>query len=721
MNAPEIKPSGMPPASPGVAPTRPRSAKILDEHLDRLAVVYVRQSSPQQVLLHRESRERQYALVDHAVALGWSRDRVLVIDEDQGHSGKSAEHRGGFHRLLAEVAMEHVGLVLGLEMSRLARSSTDWHHLLEMCALFGTILADEDGVYDPGDSNDRLLLGLKGTISEFELVTMHNRLERGKLNKAQRGELFYCVPTGYVKVSPDRVALDPDEQVRDVIRLVFDKYDELGTLWGVFRYLLDKHIRLGIRPHAGANRGQLEWHRPTLLTVHQILRHPIYAGVYAYGRQRKKPSRTTPGSDPQTDSTLDGRRWKVFQRDRLPAYITWDRYRANQERLRQNRCLPDTPGTPRQGAALLAGLIRCGTCGHRFRSHYQRNRQAAYSCESHLIAGTARTCYGFRAAVVDELVSGQVLRALEPAALELSLHALVAIEQERARLDRHWQQRLERTRYESRQAEIRYRAVEPENRLVARTLEGCWEDALRRERELADEHDRFRQEQPLRLSPADRAMIEQLSADIPRLWHAAGTTTADRKAIIRHLVAEVVVVAKKESEHVDVTIHWQGGFTSRHVVQRPVGVYEQLRDYDRLRDRLLTLWREGSTAPQIARQLNDEGFTPPRRRCAFSGGLVRQLLYRSGHTPERMSAVHLDPGEWWLTELAEKLRVPVWKLRNWAGYGWLHARQTAARKRWIVWADAEEVARLRKLKARSKHGQSDYPSELTTPKKRGKK
>src|SRR5947209_7122262 len=215
-----------------------RSTKILDRHLDLLVIVYIRQSDPQQVLNHRESRERQYALADLAVAWGWPRDRVLIIDDDQGLSGRSADQRSGFQRILAEVTMEHVGLVLGIEMSRIARNNKDWHNLLEICAIFGTLLADEDGVYDPQDTNDRLLLGLKGTISEFELVTMRNRLERGRLHKAQRGELFHRVPTGYIKLSSDRVEMDPDEQVRDVVRLVFDKYDELGTVWGVFYYLV---------------------------------------------------------------------------------------------------------------------------------------------------------------------------------------------------------------------------------------------------------------------------------------------------------------------------------------------------------------------------------------------------------------------------------------------------------------------------------------------------
>jgi DNA invertase Pin-like site-specific DNA recombinase len=268
-----------------------RSLKILDRHLDRLAIVYVRQSDPQQVLNHRESRERQYALADLAAAWGWPGDRILIIDDDQGLSGRTADQRGGFQRIVAEATMEHVGLVLGIEMSRIARNNKDWHNLVEMCAIFGTLLADEDGVYDLRDTNDRLLLGLKGTISEFELVTMRNRLERGRLHKARRGELFHRVPTGYIKLSSDRVEMDPDEQVREAVRPIFDKYDELGTAGAVFRYLIRNHIRLGFRPFHGPNRGDLEWRRPVLLTVFQILRHPIYVGAYAYGRRPARNGR----------------------------------------------------------------------------------------------------------------------------------------------------------------------------------------------------------------------------------------------------------------------------------------------------------------------------------------------------------------------------------------------------------------------------------------------
>lgn len=464
-----------------------RSSKILDLHLDRIAIVYVRQSDPQQVLNHRESRERQYALADHAVALGWPRDRVLVIDDDQGQSGRTADQRGGFQRLLAEVTMEHVGLILGIEMSRIARNNKDWHNLLEMCAIFGTILADEDGVYDPQDTNDRLLLGLKGTISEFELVTMRNRLERGRLHKAQRGELFHRVPTGYVKLSTERVEMDPDEQVREVIRLIFDKSDEIGTAWGVFHYLIRNNIRLGFRPFHGPNRGNLEWRRPVLLTIFQILRHPIYAGAYTYGRRPHQRVRTATGERTSAGNWVPMEQWKVLKRDCLPAYITWDRYMANQESLHQHRSGPGCKGSPRDGSALLTGLIVCGNCGRCLRASYRAQYGAYYSCVRHLHEGTKQTCFGLKAAAVDELVTQQVLRALEPAALELSCRALEDVQRDRARLDKHWKQRLERARYDAEDAERRYRAVDPENRLVARSLEQRWEETLRAARQVRDD------------------------------------------------------------------------------------------------------------------------------------------------------------------------------------------------------------------------------------------
>jgi DNA invertase Pin-like site-specific DNA recombinase len=275
------------------------SSKVCVEHLEKLAIVYVRQSSPKQVMEHRESRERQYALANNARTLGWPTERVLIIDEDQGHSGTQADNRVGFQRLLSEVTMEHVGVVLGLEMSRLARSSKDWHHLFELCGIFGTLLADDDGVYSPNDPNDRLLLGLKGIISEVELQTMRNRLERGRLNKAQRGELFFSVPMGYVILPTGEVAFDPDEQARSVVHLVFDKFEELGSARAVCLWFAQQGIKLPMRSHRGTRKGQIEWQRPLLCTINRTLHHPIYAGAYAYGRRPKTCQRSQAAGKPQ--------------------------------------------------------------------------------------------------------------------------------------------------------------------------------------------------------------------------------------------------------------------------------------------------------------------------------------------------------------------------------------------------------------------------------------
>jgi DNA invertase Pin-like site-specific DNA recombinase len=710
----------LPEQAPAARPAPFRSAKIDNRHLERLAIVYVRQSSPQQILEHRESRERQYALADYAVTLGWPKDRIVVIDDDQGHSGTTAEGRDGFHRLLAEVTMDHVGLVLGLEMSRLARSNKDWHHLLEVCAVFGTLLADQDGVYDPRDSNDRLLLGLKGTMSEFELVTMRNRLERGKLHKAERGELFLAVPAGYVKLPSGEVTQDPDEQVRAIIALIFDKFDELGSIYAVFRYLIGNNLRIGGRVRSGPQRGQLEWRRPALPTLWQLLHHPIYAGAYAYGRRLVDPKRRGSGKN-AAKWWVPLERWKVLKRDVLPAYISWERYQANLQRLAQNRSGPTALGTARRGTALLSGLIVCGSCGLRLQTSYRTVRKGYYGCSRHLQRGTEQTCYGVSAAVVDEAVAAQVLRALQPAALALSLKATQDIQKERERLAQHWQQQLERAQYEVERTRRQYDAVEPENRLVARTLEQRWEESLRRQQQLQEDQERFVRAQPPALTAAERAQVLALASDLPALWQAAGTTAADRKEIVRCLVERVVVQVRPASNHVGVTIHWHGGFTSERQVVRPVRCYEQMDDFKTLMSRLEELRAEGYSATAIAAKLNEEGFCPPRRCGPFGKELVRQLLWRRGLANEKAAADQRTPQEWWLADLGRTLGVPVSKLRDWILRGWLHGRQTATQGLWIAWADRDELKRLRKLKARSARGVVTYPEQLTTPKKRPKK
>jgi DNA invertase Pin-like site-specific DNA recombinase len=603
-----------------------RSAPLTDQHLSKLAIVYVRQSNTQQIFDHKESRERQYALADYAATLGWPRERIVVIDDDQGRSGRTVEQRPGFQRLLAEVTLDHVGLVLGLELSRLSRSSKDWYQLLELCAVFGTLLADQDGIYDANDSNDRLVLGLKGTMSEVELTTMRNRLERGKLHKAQRGELILDVPCGYLKLPSGEVILDPDEQVRAGVQLVFDQFADLGSFGKLYRYLRRNKICMGIRVHQGPRRGELEWRPITRALLGRMLHHPIYAGAYAYGRRCVDPKRTAAGGGKVRMRYVPMAEWKVLQRDRLPAYITWEQYLANQQRLLANRSWPEAPGVPRAGVALLPGLLVCGACGRRMHAGYRTKAKPYYECMRRKLEGS--TCCGLGATALDDLVGRQVLRALEPAALELSLQALHQVHQERERLHRHWQQRLERARQEAQRAERQYQAVEPENRLVARTLEHRWEEALRQERALQEEYDRFLQEQPRQLSADERARIEALASDIPALWQAAETTAAERKEIVRLLVERVVVHVRADSERVAVAIAWRGGLTTNHEIVRSVARYESLGDYPRLLERIRQLRQDGLTIAQVAKQLNKEGYRTPKSRKGYTSTTVRKLLSR---------------------------------------------------------------------------------------------
>jgi DNA invertase Pin-like site-specific DNA recombinase len=696
-----------------------QSAKVTDAHQAKLAVVYVRQSSQRQVVDHQESRERQYALADHAVALGWPKERVLVIDEDQGQSGKTADNRLGFHRLLAEVMMDHVGLVLGLEMSRLARSSKDRHHLLELSAVFGSLLADQDGVYDPNDTNDRLLLGLKGTMSEFELCIMRNRLERGKLNKARRGELIINAPIGYVKTPAGGLALDPDDQVCSAVRVIFDKFEELGAAHAVTRYLRQNHIRLGIRPHDGPNRGYLEWRPARVSTVYRILANPVYAGTYAYGRTPVEPKRRRPNGQPGIRHAPMAE-WKVTLHDRLPAYITWEQYLLNTTRLRQNRTTATTKGTARQGVALLTGLVFCGRCGRRNGVLYSSSSRPRYECVTHLQPGEPRTCPGINAEVLDNYVGEQVLRVLTPAGIELSLTAAGEIERERGRLGEHWRAELERAGYQARLAERSYRAVDPENRLVARTLELQWEDALRHEQGVREGYDRFCRESPRRLTPLELERIRDLAADIPSLWHAVDTPAADRKEIVRALIERVTVTIPGNAENVVVRIHWIGGASTEHALWRPISCYDRLADFPRMRKLVEAAVAASLTSAQIAERLDREGFRPPSSRAdRFTPERARDLVYRLGLSQRRRPVESLAVDEWWIRDLADELGVGYNRFKEWVKKGYVHARRVGSRKHLVIWADAEERERLRRLRDDFRRGRtSRYPVELTRPKDR---
>ena len=687
----------------GSDPWHGYSEKLTFRHLERLAVVYVRQSTMQQVLDHQESTRLQYGLVQRAMALGWSEARVLVIDEDLGQSGATAEGRQGFQRLVAEVGLDHVGLVLGVEMSRLARSSKDWHQLLEICALFGTLIADLDGIYDPSQYNDRLLLGLKGTMSEAELHLIKQRMEQGKLQKARRGELHFGLPIGYMRDTAGAIAFDPDEQVQHVVRLIFRKFDELGTLHALVRHLAQQGIALGVRQREGPAKGTLEWRCPKRTTLQALLRNPIYAGAYAYGRRQVDGRRKQPGRPSSGRVDRTPHEYHVLLKDAVPAYISWEQYEQNMARLVANRAHADTIGAVRRGPSLLSGLVVCGTCGHRLQVRYGGPHTLhSYVCGRAVIDYGGDYCQYVAGEPIDTFVTQWVLKALEPAALTLSLEATARLEKERQDLDQLWQQRLERAAHESERAARHYRLIEPEHRLVARQLAKDWEDKLAAQRQVQEEYERFVHTQSRVLSAVERDAIEQLAQNIPALWYASTTTGADRKEMIRQIIQRVIVQVEGMSERLHITIEWVGGGVTAGITTRPVRRTETLSSYPLLCERLRALAAEGYSTVKITACLAQEGFRSPRQDRALNRQTVVELMRRLDiRQPGRQSRPRLGPHEWRLSELEHEVGRTNSTLHQWRKRGWLKARWHEPEQCWVIWADEAELERLKARSARS--------------------
>jgi DNA invertase Pin-like site-specific DNA recombinase len=695
------------------------SSKIFNQHLERLAIVYVRQSSTKQVEENIESTQLQYRLVDRAAALGWPRQRIEIIDQDLGISGRSIEGRAGFQRLLAEVSLEHVGMVLGIEMSRLARSCRDWHQLLELCAVFGTLLGDADGVYDPRDYNDRLLLGLKGTMSEAELHILQGRLRAGQLNKARRGEYFSHAPIGYVR-NGDALELEPDDQARGVVQLIFDKFAELGSMASVRRYLRENQICIGVRDHRGPDRGKLRWQPVNQATLLGILHHPVYAGAYVYGRREANPKKLVPGQRGRGRRWAKPDDWDVLIRDRLPPYIAWDQWEKNQRKLWENSAKYRTGGAAR-GTSLLAGRVICGRCGKRMSVCYSGQSKVRFTCDMSRNQWGESQCQSFNGRPLHELIERQLLIALAPASLDLSLSAARQIESDREQVARHHRQTVERARYQSELARSRYEAVDPKNRLVAAELERRWEASLLEERQAEETLDRLIRQQPSRLTAEETAQIRALADDIPTLWQAPSTSGVERQTILRALVEQVVVEVLGQSERVAVSIRWAGGFESCHEIRRAVGKFEQLESADVIRARIVALKQQGWTHAAVAARLNADRHHAASGR-PFTEPMVSQLCrqFRAEGLLLDDKALSQDdnrPSEYWrLGELAQYLGIKPETLSTWRRRGWVHAERDG--QRWHLWADADELARLRQLTDHHRIGLERTPLHLTTPKKR---
>ena len=539
-------------------------SKIKPSHTQRAAFVYIRQSTPGQVEHNRESTARQYALADRACQLGWLKEQVVIVDEDLGLSGSSIDKRSGFARLTSEVALAHVGIVLGLEVSRLARNNADWYRLLELCGVTDTLIGDNDGVYHPALFNDRLLLGLKGTMSEAELHIIRARLDGGIRNKAARGELRRGLPVGFVWGEQDgEVLFHPDEAVTSAIRAVFERFAEFGSARRVWLWFRSESLSFPLQTTPAGMPGPIRWVTPTYTALHHILTNPVYAGAYTYGKTRYERYIDEHGAVRKRIRHLPMDQWAVLIPDHHPGFIDWATFQANQARLDSNtRPKPhQSGGAVREGSALLQGLVTCGHCGRRLHVHYRgRNSAPGYHCAGKdLVAGRGVYCLNVGGMVIEQAVVRSFLEAITPAAIEA---VRLSVEQLASNHDAalsQWRLEVERARYEAERAERRYRSVEPENRLVARGLEADWEKRLRDLTSAEAELRRREQQRPQALDADQLRRIQMLGSDIGQVWNAATTTDRDRKELLRTLLEEVTLNLKRAEGHAHLTLRWRGG------------------------------------------------------------------------------------------------------------------------------------------------------------------
>jgi len=677
--------------------------RITTAHRAKLAYVYVRQSSPGQVRHHQESTALQYRLVERAALFGWPRERVHVIDDDLGKSGTSSRDRQGFQTLIAEVGLGKAGLVMSLDASRLARNNRDWHQLLELCSLFGVLIADGERLYDPAAYHDRLLLGLSGIMSEAELHQIKIRLHQGERQKAARGELRLPLPAGLIHHRDGSVTFNPDEEVQERLRLVFAKFRELRSAKAVMRYLRRGNLLLPVRPLHGPAPHDVVWRPADSARVIQILKNPAYAGAYVYGRRRPDPLRRQPGSERIGTVAVAPEDWSICLKDAHPAYLDWDEFMANRRQLADNlaRYGAGRPGAPRKGNALLQGIVSCGRCARRMCLRYSgpNGDYPVYVCVADSNAEGRPRCQEVRALAVDAEVERLILTALMPDRIELAVAALGEIEQETRAMERQWSLKRERARYDAERARRQYDAVEPENRLVARSLERVWEERLRRMDQIEQEYSVWRREQAVSISDGDRREILALGEDLPRLWHAATTRSADRKQIVRLVIKEVTLDQKRRRGYVWIKVVWQTGAVSEHWLQRGVQSYAQHADQDRLRQRIAELNGQQKMDGEIADILNEEAFRtahgPP-----FSGNMVHLLRKRWNISTVKINGTAVNPPKWpdgsySVQGAAAVIGITPQTIFDWLRKGWLTGKQLAKGMPWQISLSPEQATALR--------------------------
>ena len=692
-----------------LSPLAVSDPKIHPRHQSRQALIYVRQSHPNQVRHHPESARRQYGLTERAQQLGWEAEQIKVIDEDQGKSGAgsaAAHGRDGFADLVSAVGLGEVGLILALEVARLARNSAEWYRLLELCAVAGTLIADDATVYDPRIFNDRLLLGLQGTISEVELHSIKERLDGARLSKARRGELPLRLPAGYVHGRDGQIELDPDQEVQGAIRTIFAQFERLGTATAVLHFFNDHGLKIPRRRWHAESGSEIVWMRPSYQAIHTVLMNPTYAGAYVYGQR---------GHDPVGFGASSARRRvaleqaEVLLRDHHPAYLSWDSYLANRATLRDNSTqFHPSRGAPRAGSGLLQGLVVCGRCGCRMRLQYSKP-SAAYLCATRHTRYGEPLCQSLTIEHVDRAVTEAFLQVIEPAQVEAALALAEDLERDRAAVERQWELHLERVRYEADRAFRQYDLCEPENRLVARELEGRWNEKLRAVAELEAA---YRQEQTRGLVPltdAEKAILRHLVGDVHALWQATETQMEERKRLVRCLIREVVLLKDEQPRGrggiTTIRIGWSSGGWSEVRARRP-SASDLAAMSEAVLERIRTLAHQHSD-DQVAAILTAEGLRT-HTGLAWTYARVGNVRFRHGITTA-CPIVPKGPGPRGdglvpVATVMEQVSISRAMVSDWCRCGFLQAEQKAPLDpRWIRLTE-EDLARLDGTRAAQGYG-----------------
>ncbi len=645
------------------------STKIHSRHLDRQAVVYLRQSSMKQVRQNQESARNQRALTERLLEFGWKPDQVSVIDEDQGQSAAQSAGRVGFQRLIADVSLGKIGIIVGYEVSRLSRNCADWHQLLELCALFDTLIGDVDGIYDPRDFNDRLLLGLKGTMSAAELHSIRLRLDAGRKSKARRGELVQHLPTGLTRNSDGSVMLDPDESVRERITLVFTTFQEVGTIQKVLTHFVRSGLQLPRRQTSGLYAGQTLWKDPAAAALGSILKNPAYAGAFAYGRRIVDPSRRTPGKPASGRSRRPREEWAALVHDVYPAYIDWQTWERIQKRIAQNTERMQKQLTARQatrsGSALLTGLVRCGKCGRAMCVSYKSDGDRyQYVCQAARSSYGKRSCQFLSGREIDAAVVESFQAAVRPAEIDAIERLSAEQLRQHSGLMRELERDAKRLQYAAHRAEQQYDSVDPRNRLIAASLEDKWESALHEWGQAREKLDDAQREtpKPLIVPMALREAFADAGQQLPTLWPEL--TVDSRKSLLRTLVHGVNLLRASDGT-VQIRIVWPGRLvTERYIRLRCFTLRDSELERETL-ERIREFTRKGFHSEFIAARLNALGLHPCRSE-SFTAKIVNKLKHRHGIITNRgVIAATRCSFAWTTNEIAQQLgRHPSWISRR---------------------------------------------------------